>query len=172
MFSQWELETFPLETTGLCSPGTQWNAMTENVIVLNTFGSLTTTDRSMYKMDIQTSCIFVPSIPDILLTPQKEMYIQELMGLLKGDFPPPQYHISFQPSQWHGKLIISLLMDPTEPLGAGAALKVLGKRPELLFPGLFQLSEVNGWINPLCLGSRNTADFSKNFFMHENLRII
>lgn len=74
IFSQWELEILPLETTSLYSPRAKWNATNDNVIALNTFDPLITTDCSMYKMDIQTSCIFVPSVPG-MLTPQDVMYI-------------------------------------------------------------------------------------------------
>lgn len=61
--------------------------MNENVVALNTFNVLITTNCSTYKVDGQTSCIFVPSIPGMLLTPQNIMHIQELRSLLKGKFP-------------------------------------------------------------------------------------
>lgn len=63
--------------------------MNENVIALNSFDSHITTDHRMCKMGVQTSCIFVPSIPGMLLIPQNVMYIQKLMSLLKGISPTP-----------------------------------------------------------------------------------
>lgn len=72
---------------------------------------------------MQTSCIFVPAIPDMLLPPQKVMYIWELMKLSKGDFPLTPIEYMLQAYLQHGKLIFFLIMDTAEPWEVGAALK-------------------------------------------------
>ena len=89
MFSQWEFETSPRETTALYSPGAPRHVKSAVTIALNTPDSLITTEHSVCKTHRQTSCIFVPSIPGMLFVPQNVMYTQEVMSLQRGTPPPP-----------------------------------------------------------------------------------
>lgn len=63
--------------------------MNENVTVLNTFGSLTTTDSSMYKMDIQTSCIFVLPFQACSYTTEGYVYLGINEAIKRGVHPYP-----------------------------------------------------------------------------------
>lgn len=122
MFSQQELETFPLKMTGLYSPGAEWNAMNENVIVLNTFDisqpQIIVCTKQPYKLPVY---LFLPFQTCFLH--HKRLCISGINEAFKRGISPHPNRIYASNLLRHDKLIIFLIMDTAEPWEVGAALK-------------------------------------------------